>query len=108
MRFLLLALLLISSNALATCIERGCYNVYVERLYINASGTVYVGTSGDETLMSCAAVSNIYSTFKTTDAGADMIFSALLAAQMADKKVSVRTDDNSAGCTIRYVTIDKQ
>lgn len=58
--------------------------------------------------MSCVAVSKVYSTFKTTDAGDDMMFSVLLAAQMADKKVSVLTDDNSAGCTIHYVTIDKQ
>ncbi len=108
MRFVFLALLLISCNASANCIERGCYNVFVERLYINSSGTVYVATSGDETLMSCSAVSDVYSTFKSTSAGADMIFSTLLAAQMADKKVSVRTADNSAGCLIQYVTFDKQ
>ncbi|WP_218919595.1 hypothetical protein [Shewanella psychrophila] len=82
--------------------------MYVETLYINASGIIYIGTSGDETLMSCSAVSDVYVTLKRSEPAADMIFSTLLAAQMADKKVHIRTVDKSVGCKIAYVTLDKQ
>ncbi|WP_195742871.1 hypothetical protein [Shewanella woodyi] len=67
-----------------------------------------MGTSGDERLMTCDAVSDVYSTFRSTDAGGDMIFSTLLAAQLSNKKVFVRTVESSNECKIAYVTLDKQ
>ncbi|ACA85752.1 conserved hypothetical protein [Shewanella woodyi ATCC 51908] len=106
--FVSLVFLFVSSSVSAVCFERGCSNVYVEKLYVNASGVVYVGTSGDERLMTCDAVSDVYSTFRSTDAGGDMIFSTLLAAQLSNKKVFVRTVESSNECKIAYVTLDKQ
>jgi hypothetical protein len=58
--------------------------------------------------MTCQAVSDVYSTFRSTDAGGDMIFSTLLAAQLSNKKVFVRTVESSSECKIAYVTLDKQ
>ena len=103
-----LILMAASFVANAVCGPTGCANVYVDRLYVNASGVIYVGTSGDEALLSCSAVSSVYVTLGITEIGANAIYSALLTAQTSNKLVSIRTFDNSVGCNISYVTLDKQ
>ncbi|KPZ73130.1 hypothetical protein J8L86_12590 [Shewanella sp. MMG014] len=108
MKYLLLFLIIFTPLVQANCVPHGCFGVEVEKLYIKASGMVYIATSGDETLMDCSAVSGVYSTLSPTDPGINRIYSTLLAAQMAGKKVSVRTVNSSNVCQISYVTIDKQ
>jgi hypothetical protein len=39
---------------------------------------------------------------------ADKIYSTLLSAQIANKKVRVRIGEGSEGCRIAYVTIERQ
>jgi len=92
----------------AACVPTGCVGVYIDKLYVNASGIIYIGTSGDEKALSCSAVSDVYATLNITEPGANAIYSTLLSAQMSNKLVFVRTIDNSAGCKVAYVVLDRQ
>ncbi|OLF75153.1 hypothetical protein AWH60_11050 [Pseudoalteromonas haloplanktis] len=98
----------LSLTASAACVSTGCSGVYVDTLYVNASGIIYIGTSGDEKAMSCSAVSDVYATLNITKPGADAIYSTLLSAQMSGKLVYVRTVDNSSQCEVLYVTLERQ
>jgi len=97
-----------AGDAHANCSSEVCSSVYVERLYITDNGLIYVATSGDETQLSCTAVSNVYVSLDTTVGNSNELYSTLLAAQLADKKVSMRLLLGSSNCTIRYMTIDRQ
>lgn len=101
-------LFLISNFTFANCGTNSCDTVYVEKLYITAAGTVYIGTSGTETSLACVAESGIYLTLALNTPGADAIYSALLTAQTANKKVFIRVDEAVAGCKVLYMTLDKQ
>jgi hypothetical protein len=93
----------------AECASTGCTGVYVDKLYANAaSGLIYIGTSGDEKAISCSAVADAYVTLDIAETGANAIYSTLLAAQMSNKLVSVRTIDNSPKCKIAYITLERQ
>jgi hypothetical protein len=93
----------------AKCSSTGCNAVYVDKLYTNAaSGLIYIGTSGDEKAISCSAVADVYVTLDISEAGANAIYSTLLAAQMSNKLVSLRTIDNSPNCKIAFVTLERQ
>ena len=104
--FSILFSVLFSSNVIAECTSWGCYE-YVETLYTNIGGVVYVGTTGDETKSNCRPVSDVYFQFNVSDPGGAAIYSTLLAAQMADKRVSIRIRESSSG-EIGYVTLKKQ
>jgi hypothetical protein len=92
----------------AGCSSNGCFGVFVDKLYVTSSGLIYIGTSGDETKLSCSAVSDVYTSLSITRPGANVIYSTLLSAQMANKLVTIRTSNDSSGCSIAYVTLDKQ
>ncbi|MDR6984476.1 hypothetical protein J2X32_003120 [Rheinheimera pacifica] len=102
------ALSIFSGLSYADCISYICQNVYVDKLYTNTSGIVYVATSGDETKLDCNAESNVYLTFNLSDPAGDVYYSTLLAAQISDRKVSIRIVNGSQGCKIAYITHDRQ
>ena len=101
-------LLLSNAPAFADCSANACGTVHVERLYVNAEGLIYVATSGTETSLSCTPVSGKYLTLVTTATNADEVFSTLLAAQLADKQVTIRIVTSSSNCSIAYITLDRQ
>ncbi|WP_444922677.1 hypothetical protein ACJJH9_00200 (plasmid) [Microbulbifer sp. DLAB2-AF] len=103
----LMGLSLINGMAFAECTSTHCAG-YVEKLYVQTSGTVYVGTDGNESLLNCAPHAGVYSTLDMSQPGADAIYSTLLAAQMANKIVTVRINEGSTGCLIQYITSMKQ
>ncbi|WP_394203806.1 hypothetical protein [Marinagarivorans algicola] len=105
---LLISMIAISNASWAVCSAQRCENVEVDRIYIKKDGEVFVGTSGDEKLLNCTAVSGVYATFSLADPGGQAHYSLLLAAQMVGKEVGVRILEGSSKCTIEYVTIDKQ
>jgi len=94
--------------AYAHCAGVACTNVYIERLLLNASGPLHVAVDGDETALDCTAVSDFYVTLNTSDPNAEAIYSTLLAAHVAGKRVSIRIEQFSADCEIRYVYVDRQ
>ncbi|SDK25324.1 hypothetical protein SAMN05216212_1960 [Microbulbifer yueqingensis] len=98
----------IANNALATCTSNICTDVYVDRMYTNTTGLVYVATSGDETKLDCSPISDVYLSFTLDEPAGDAIYSTLLAAQMADRRVRIRIFDGSSKCGIQYITHDRQ
>lgn len=102
------AMATITNLANAECSSTTCANVYIDKLYANNSGIVYIGTSGDESLLNCAAGSGVYTKLNLSDPGASAIYSTLLSAQLANKKVQVRISEGSVGCSILYVTLERQ
>ena len=101
--------LFITGIAYADCNPDYCANVYIDRLYIDHKGDVFIGTSGDETQLTCEASSGLYLTLPNTHQGADKIYSTLLAAQIAGKKfTTIQVNNTEPGCIIQYVTLDRQ
>ena len=94
-------------EARADCSQNACDSVQVDRLYVNASGVIYVGTSGNETGLSCTPVSNVYLTLDPGASNFSTIYSTLLTAQIAEKPVIIRTVTSSTNCRIQYVVIDR-
>ncbi len=109
--FTAVSLALLSSFSYAECAATGCDQAIIEQLYVTASGTVYIGTNGDETKMQCKAESGIFSTLSLSQPGANAIYSLLLVAQTTSKPVYIRTDETSPsvakGCNVLYVTMNK-
>jgi hypothetical protein len=93
--------------AYAECQALGCFSVYIDELYPEAGGGVWVQTSGNETLANCTANSGVFLRLDGTTAGFKQMYATLLAAQLADKKVSLRVDEGSNPCTIVYVTLNR-
>lgn len=101
----IIALFAFSTLARATCINIGCQNEYIDILYVTASGSIYIGTSGVETLSNCQPVGGVYFTLNPSSPNAKYIYATLLTAQAARKKTFVRISELSVGCTVSYVTI---
>ena len=99
-------LLLLGGIAYGACTSTGCTDVRVTRLYVNTQYVTYVLTDGDETALNCTLVSGVYMTLDHYDANYKSVYSTLLAAQIADRPVSIRTVDNSTNCKITYVLLD--
>lgn len=106
-KFLFFATMLMSTSVWAACGGIRCEQVYVDRLYPSTSGSIYIGTSGDEKNLACSPNGGVYLTLSPTDPNADHIYSTLLAAQLAGKKVHIRVSENSTGCGIVYMTLDR-
>jgi hypothetical protein len=97
---------LFSAAAFPECSAGGCYDVYVEELYPEASGGAWIKTSGNEALANCTADSNVYLRLDNT-AGYKEIYATLLAAQLSDKRVNIRIAEGSNPCRIHYVTLNR-
>ena len=89
----------------ATCSKTGCIDK-IQMLYVNADGNIYIGMPGDEKLANCTPVSGVYFTLPPTAENKKEVYSALLAAQMADKVVHVRVKEGTSKCEIAYITLD--
>jgi hypothetical protein len=100
-------LLCVAPAAFPECSAQGCYDVYIDELYAEAAGGVWIKTSGDETLAGCVADSNVFLRLPASVAGFKEIYATLLAAQLADKRVSIRVNPASNPCTVAYVTLNR-
>ena len=105
---LLSALLVFSAGASAECASYGCANAYVETLYVRAQSGFFVGTSGTETLANCTPASGVFFLMPLDAANYKEVYATLLAAQLADKRVTIRINEGTDPCTIAYVSIDRQ
>lgn len=103
----LTAALVFSNAASADCTAKVCAAVLVESITVTKAGVHYIATSGDEKKMNCTPESGIYATLTKTE-NASQILASLLAAQMAGRKVDIRTTEGSAGCAIEYITTINQ
>ena len=93
------------SSASAACTTNGCFNVEVETVYITGTGTIHIGTSGDESKLDCTSPGNHYAVLGNTDPGKNSMYSALLTAKTTKKKVGIRIVNGSGNCKIDYVAM---
>lgn len=87
------------------CEAWGCY-AKLEQIVVNTVG-VYLGTTADELLAGCSAQGGVFLTLKQNHPNFDSIYAGLVAAQLADRPVVLRTVDKSNGCEISYVEFRK-
>jgi hypothetical protein len=99
---------IVARPAFADCGGEYCHDVYVDQLYVEASGGIWLQTSGTETALSCTPDSNIFLRLANGNEGLKNIYAALLAAQTAGLKVHVRIVGGSSPCAISYVLVDRQ
>ncbi|PCK05171.1 MAG: hypothetical protein COA42_18530 [Alteromonadaceae bacterium] len=99
---------LYSSLSFSDCQPHACVDEYIEKIYTNTNGTVYIATSGDETKLNCTPESGIYLTLLLSEPAGEAIYSTLLAAQIANKKMLLRVNEGTSGCKVAYVTLEKQ
>ena len=97
-----LVLSIIASSSYAGCNATECIGK-IETLYMTATGTLYVGTDGDETRLACGGVSGVYMSLKEGDVGKNAMYSLLLTAKTTDKAVKIRAEDTT-DCRVVYVT----
>jgi saccharopine dehydrogenase-like NADP-dependent oxidoreductase len=102
------ALCLLNGNAFAACSAATCANVYVDQLYMETSGTLWIRTSGVETALNCTADSGVQLLLLGSAPGFSSIYAMLLAAQQADRLVSIQLVAGSNPCTVVWVTLDRQ
>jgi hypothetical protein len=102
----LAASLPLATVAFAECSAAGCYEVLIEELYPTAEGGVWIKTTGNETLANCTANSNVFLRLNVS-AGYKDIYATLLAAMLAEKRVSLRVVEGSNPCTVAYVTLNR-
>ena len=103
---LIISTFLFSLNAFSACNANACSSVYIDTLYVTSGDTIYVGTSGDERLLNCGAVSDVYLTIKLSTYGGNAMYAALLTAQSLGKKAKIRTS-TAAGCPVSYIVVNK-
>ena len=90
--------------AAAGCTENGCLSK-VDTLYMSGNGNIFIGTTDDEKLLDCDAVSDVYITLKPTHKNFEPIYSALLATQLADKEIYLRILNGSDSCELSYASL---
>ncbi len=93
----------------ADCTTTGCTGK-VTKLYMTNTGTLYVGTDGNEKALNCAGgagnggVSGVYMSLKEGDVGKNAMYSLLLTAYTTNKPVTVRIQEGTSDCRVLYVT----
>ncbi len=97
-------------SAYAACASNSCSDEYVEMLYVRSGNNIVnVDTTGIEaSLPNCTPASGKYLQLDLDDVAGREIYSTLLAAQMANKKVHFRLITNYSPCTIAYITLSRQ
>jgi len=104
-----LAIASIVTMANASCTATGCTGK-ITKLYMTNTGTLYVGTDGNEKALNCAGgagnggVSNVYMSLKEGDVGKNAMYSLLLTAKTTGQPVSVRVQTGTADCRVLYVS----
>jgi len=98
-----LALGVMASGAYAGCSATKCVGK-IDKLYMTANGTLYVGTDGNEKSLNCTAASGSYMSLASGDLGKNAMYSLLLTAKTTNKPVTIRIQEGTKYCRILYVT----
>ena len=107
MKKILMSVLALSVSTVvanAGCSGTSCSNVKIEKLYMTAGGTLYVGTDGTESALNCASPAGKYVSLAEGDVGKNAMYSLLLTAMTTNKKVSIKVVPNSETCKVQYLT----
>lgn len=106
MKLSILLSLLAVNVAYADCADWNCTNVQITRMYVTANGNTMVGTSGDESQLSCDAGGAGYIFLSPTASNYDSTYALLLTAHTTEHPVWIRTSKIGA-CEVMYVVSDK-
>ena len=98
--FLLSPVVLIADE----CKSWGCISTLSE-VYVTALSDIRIATPLDETLANCAPVSDKYFTIKQGAPNYEAMYSTVLAAYMADKKIQLRVKEGSSDCELSYIRL---
>jgi len=104
-----LVLTAMSATAYAGCTAASCKGK-ITKLYMTATGIMYVGTDGDEKALDCAGgpgnggVAGVYLSLKEGAVGKNAMYSLLLTAKTTGKPVEIRVTPGSSDCKVAYVT----
>lgn len=93
----------LSTGAYAGCTGGACSNVTIDFILVLDNGDITVGTSGDETGLTCTASGGKYLAISNASVGKNAMYSALLTAQTTQKMLSIRLNDTADPCNIAYV-----
>jgi hypothetical protein len=93
--------------ATAECSSYGCIG-YVDEVYIEANGGVWLQTSGNELLANCTADSGVFLHLPGDSAKFKEVYAMLLSAQLTNRQVFVRIQEGSNPCRIIYVRLIKE
>ena len=97
--------LAVSSITFAECGGYSCGDVVVTRLVVRADGDISVGTSGDESLLTCDSGEKGYLTLDSQSANHAELYSLLLTAHTTEHPLWIRATD-SGSCVINYIVSD--
>lgn len=97
---------LAASNADAECGPTACTG-YVDQIYVEANGDLYVRTSGNELLANCTPNSGVFLHLPGGATKFKEIYALLLTAQAQDRQVTLRIIDSSNPCTISWASLDR-
>jgi hypothetical protein len=103
-KLILLMIISIFANA-EYCAKLNCITK-IEKIYTEADGNVYIGTTRDEKLANCSPVAGVYFTLDTSSKNSDLTYSTLLSAFLSNKMVNIRIVEGSQGCKISYIVLD--
>ena len=99
----ILAMSALSVSSYAVCNADSCTGK-VDRLFMTATGTLYVGMEGNEGALNCTAPAGVYMSLKEGDVGKNAMYSLLLTAKTTGKSITVRPQAGSSDCRVLYVT----
>ena len=103
--FAMLALGALNITTYAGCVSGAtayCSSVEITRIHISDTGVIRVKTNGDQTILDCtSAGSNTYLQLPNTNA-TNALYSFFLTAKTTKSKVTIRVENGSAGCMIKY------
>lgn len=106
--FLSFLLVTFSTGVFAECSGQSCHDVTITRLYVTPNGQTFIGTSGDESKLSCNAGNYGYITLEVEQKNYDATYSLLLAAHINQHPIWVKTSsDSNKPCNVVYVVSDK-
>ncbi|MGL5110066.1 MAG: hypothetical protein ACRC7J_13525 [Vibrio ordalii] len=94
----------VSMSSQAECEKWGCIGK-ITNIYTNADGMIYFGTEYNEKKANCTPVSDVYFTLNPKSENAKEIYSSVLSAYMAGKKIQLRVKEGSQGCELAYVNL---
>jgi len=103
-----LVLLFSAINVNAECTANGCNADQadpIKRIYLAADGVIYVEAPLGKENLDCTLAEGRYMALKSSHLLFNEIYSTLLSAVIANKKLFVRIKNGSANCEIAYVQL---
>lgn len=98
---------LFANTSDAECVPTNCTG-YLDQVYMEANGNLYVQTSGNETLANCTPASGVYLFLSGSASNFKEIYAMLLSAQAMGWQVTLRILDGSNPCAISWASVNRQ